>query len=167
MLNTVILIGRLTQDPELRYTPNGVAVAQFTVAVDRPFTDQNGKRETDFIDCLAWRKLGRMPHFSWKLKLAIPMALWFTREVYPIMKEESLVTSSIMKEPRPEQMLTVPWVDILHDAQDGLLALSVRIGLQVLQQMMATEVEQLAGPKGRHDAHRQAVRCGTEPKPVI
>ncbi|MCY0864068.1 MAG: single-stranded DNA-binding protein [Sulfobacillus sp.] len=58
MLNTVILIGRLTQDPELRYTPNGVAVAQFTVAVDRPFTDQNGKRETDFIDCLAWRKLG-------------------------------------------------------------------------------------------------------------
>jgi len=58
MLNTVVLIGRLTQDPELRYTPNGVAVAQFTVAVDRPFTDQNGKRETDFIDCLAWRKLG-------------------------------------------------------------------------------------------------------------
>jgi len=58
MLNTVVLIGRLTQDPELRYTPNGVAVASFTVAVDRPFTDQNGKREADFIDCLAWRKLG-------------------------------------------------------------------------------------------------------------
>jgi single-strand DNA-binding protein len=58
MLNTVVLIGRLTQDPAMRYTPNGVAVASFTVAVDRPFTDQNGQRETDFIDCLAWRKLG-------------------------------------------------------------------------------------------------------------
>ncbi|AEJ41309.1 transposase [Sulfobacillus acidophilus TPY] len=78
------------------------------------------------------------------------------------MKEESLVTSSITKKPRPEQTLTVPWVDILHDAQDGLLALSVRIGLQVLQQMMAAEVEQLAGPLGRHNPHRQAVRHGTE-----
>jgi len=58
MLNTIVLIGRLAQDPEMRYTPNGVAVASFTVAVDRPFTDQNGKREADFIDCLAWRKLG-------------------------------------------------------------------------------------------------------------
>jgi len=106
--------------------------------------------------------LARMPHFSWKLKLAIPMALWFTREVSPIMKEESLVSSSITKKPRPDQTLTVPWVDILRDAQDGLLALSVRIGLQVLQEMMATDVEPWAGSKGRHNAHRQAVRHGTE-----
>lgn len=57
MLNTIVLIGRLAQDPELRYTPQGVPAAQFTVAVDRPFTTQDGKRDADFIDCVAWRKL--------------------------------------------------------------------------------------------------------------
>ncbi len=58
MLNRIILIGRLTRDPELRYTPQGVPVASFTLAVDRPFSNQQGQRETDFIDCVAWRKLG-------------------------------------------------------------------------------------------------------------
>lgn len=58
MLNRIILIGRLTRDPELRYTPQGVPVASFSLAVDRPFTNQSGQRETDFIDCVAWRKLG-------------------------------------------------------------------------------------------------------------
>ncbi|MCY0878138.1 MAG: single-stranded DNA-binding protein [Firmicutes bacterium] len=58
MLNRIVLIGRLTRDPEVRYTPQGVPVASFTLAVDRPFTNQQGQRETDFIDCLAWRKLG-------------------------------------------------------------------------------------------------------------
>jgi single-strand DNA-binding protein len=58
MLNTIILIGRLTRDPELRYTPQGVPVASFSLAVDRPFTNQAGTKETDFIDCIAWRKLG-------------------------------------------------------------------------------------------------------------
>ena len=57
MLNSVILIGRLTRDPELRYTPNGVAVGGFTLAVDRPFTNQQGERETDFIDIVVWRRL--------------------------------------------------------------------------------------------------------------
>lgn len=58
MLNKVILIGRLVRDPELRYTPaEGVAVANFTLAVDRPFTNQRGERETDFIKIVAWRKL--------------------------------------------------------------------------------------------------------------
>lgn len=57
MLNRVILIGRLTRDPELRYTPSGVAVAQFTLAVDRPFTNQQGEREADFIPIVTWRKL--------------------------------------------------------------------------------------------------------------
>jgi single-strand DNA-binding protein len=56
-LNRVILIGRLTRDPELRYTPaNGVAVAGFRLAVDRPFTNQQGEQETDFIDIVVWRK---------------------------------------------------------------------------------------------------------------
>mgnify|MGYP001324564376 CR=1 FL=1 len=57
MLNRVILIGRLTRDPELRYTPSGVAVAQFTLAVDRPFANQSGVREADFIPVVTWRQL--------------------------------------------------------------------------------------------------------------
>ena len=58
MLNTVVLIGRLTRDPELRYTPQGSAVCNFSLAVDRPFTNQAGERETDFVDIVAWRQLG-------------------------------------------------------------------------------------------------------------
>ncbi|ADG83807.1 single-stranded DNA-binding protein [Thermincola potens] len=54
MLNRIILIGRLTKDPELRYTPNGRAVAGFTLAVDRPFKNQQGERETDFINIVVW-----------------------------------------------------------------------------------------------------------------
>ncbi|MFD0621397.1 single-stranded DNA-binding protein [Paenibacillus sp. GCM10027629] len=57
MLNRVILIGRLTRDPELRYTPAGVAVTQFTIAVDRPFSNQGGEREADFIPVVTWRQL--------------------------------------------------------------------------------------------------------------
>ncbi|MEF3305312.1 single-stranded DNA-binding protein [Paenibacillus sp. GYB003] len=57
MLNRVILIGRLTRDPELRYTPSGVAVTQFTIAVDRPFSNQQNQREADFIPIVTWRQL--------------------------------------------------------------------------------------------------------------
>lgn len=57
MYNRIILIGRLTRDPELRYVPSGAPVASFTLAVDRSFRDQQGNRETDFIDVVAWRKL--------------------------------------------------------------------------------------------------------------
>ncbi|WP_163655404.1 single-stranded DNA-binding protein [Listeria sp. PSOL-1] len=56
MMNRVILVGRLTKDPELRYTPSGVAVATFTLAVNRTFTNQQGEREADFINCVVWRK---------------------------------------------------------------------------------------------------------------
>ena len=56
MMNRVVLVGRLTKDPELRYTPNGVAVCTFTLAVNRPFTNQQGERDADFINCVAWRK---------------------------------------------------------------------------------------------------------------
>jgi single-strand DNA-binding protein len=58
MLNQVTLIGRLTRDPELKYTPgNGIPVATFSLAVDRPFTNQDGEKETDFINIVVWRKL--------------------------------------------------------------------------------------------------------------
>jgi single-strand DNA-binding protein len=56
MLNKVILIGRLANDPELKYTPSGVAVCTFRVAVNRPFTNAQGEREADFIDIVAWRQ---------------------------------------------------------------------------------------------------------------
>ncbi|MBQ3054108.1 MAG: single-stranded DNA-binding protein [Clostridia bacterium] len=55
MLNKVILMGRLTRDPELRSTPNGVSVASFTLAVDRDFAKQGEERKTDFINIVAWR----------------------------------------------------------------------------------------------------------------
>lgn len=71
MYNRVILIGRLTRDPELRYTPNGVAVASFTLAVDRNFKGADGNRETDFINIVAWRALGeRCSNYLSKGKLA-------------------------------------------------------------------------------------------------
>jgi len=61
VLNKVVLIGRLVQDPELRYTPSeGVAVANFTIAVDRDFVSQKGERETDFIRIVTWRKLAEI-----------------------------------------------------------------------------------------------------------
>ncbi|WP_407270293.1 single-stranded DNA-binding protein [Radiobacillus sp. PE A8.2] len=56
MMNRVVLVGRLTKDPELRYTPNGVAVATFRLAVNRPFTNQQGENEADFINCIVWRR---------------------------------------------------------------------------------------------------------------
>ena len=55
MLNRIILMGRLTRDPELRKTGNGTAVTSFTLAVDRDYKPQDGERETDFIDVVAWR----------------------------------------------------------------------------------------------------------------
>lgn len=59
MLNHIVIMGRLTQDPELRHTQAGTAVASFTVAVDRDFKDkETGERKTDFIDCVAWRSTG-------------------------------------------------------------------------------------------------------------
>ncbi|HET7657689.1 MAG TPA: single-stranded DNA-binding protein [Bacillales bacterium] len=56
MINRTVLVGRLTRDPELRYTPSGVAVASFTIACDRPFTNQQGEREADFIRCVIWHR---------------------------------------------------------------------------------------------------------------
>ncbi len=59
MLNHIVVMGRLTRDPELRRTGSGIAVTSFSVAVDRDFPNkESGERETDFIDCVAWRNTG-------------------------------------------------------------------------------------------------------------
>lgn len=56
MINNVVLVGRLTKELDLRYTANGTAVASFTTAVNRQFTNQKGERDADFINCVIWRK---------------------------------------------------------------------------------------------------------------
>ncbi|MFC7366327.1 MULTISPECIES: single-stranded DNA-binding protein [Bhargavaea] len=56
MINRVVLVGRLTKDPELKYTQSGIAVTRFTLAVNRPFTNQRGERDADFINVVTWRK---------------------------------------------------------------------------------------------------------------
>lgn len=67
MLNKAILMGRLTRDPEMRRTQSNTAVASFTLAIDRDRKDQNGNKQTDFIDCVAW---GRQAEFvcQWFIK---------------------------------------------------------------------------------------------------
>ncbi|MCL2676993.1 MAG: single-stranded DNA-binding protein [Streptococcaceae bacterium] len=56
MINNVVLVGRLTRDPELRYTPQNIATARFSLAVNRTFKNANGEREADFINCVIWRQ---------------------------------------------------------------------------------------------------------------
>lgn len=79
MLNHITIMGRLTRDPSLRNTQNGAAVASFTLAVDRDFKAESGAKETDFIECVAWRNTaefvnkyftkGRMAVVSGRLQL--------------------------------------------------------------------------------------------------
>ena len=56
MINRVVLVGRMTRDPELRRTPSGAAVASFALAINRNFSSANGERQTDFINCVVWNK---------------------------------------------------------------------------------------------------------------
>ncbi len=72
MLNKAILMGRLTRDPELRHTQSNMAVASFSLAIDRGRKDANGNRQTDFIDCIAW---GRQAEF---------VKQWFTKGMMAI-----------------------------------------------------------------------------------
>ena len=66
MLNHIVIMGRFVRDPELRRTASGVAVTSFTLAVDRDFTGKDSEKETDFIDCVAWRQTGEFvsKHFT-------------------------------------------------------------------------------------------------------
>lgn len=59
-MNKIVLLGRLVREPEVRYTTTGKVVCQFTLAVDRPFTNQDGQREADFINIVVWGKIGEL-----------------------------------------------------------------------------------------------------------
>ena len=59
-MNKVVELGRLTKNPDIKYTPNGKAVAQFTLAVNRPFKNQQGEYDADFIPCVAWGKVAEL-----------------------------------------------------------------------------------------------------------
>lgn len=59
-MNKIVLLGRLVRDPEVRYTTTGKVVCQFTLAVDRPFTNQDGQKEADFINIVVWGKVGEL-----------------------------------------------------------------------------------------------------------
>lgn len=59
-MNHITILGRLTKDPEIRYTPSQKVVAQFTLAVDRPFKAENGQKEADFIPCVVWGKFAEL-----------------------------------------------------------------------------------------------------------
>ena len=59
-MNKIMLLGRLVRDPEVRYTTTGKVVCQFTLAVDRPFTNQDGQREADFINIVVWGKTAEL-----------------------------------------------------------------------------------------------------------
>ena len=71
MLNHIVIMGRLTRDPELRTTQSGVSVTSFTVAVDRDFGGRDGgEKQTDFIDCVAWRQTGEFISKYFRLRTA-------------------------------------------------------------------------------------------------
>ena len=76
MLNRIIIMGRLTRDPELRHTQSGTAVASFSLAVDRDFKNQNGEKETDFIDVVAWRNSAEfVSRYFAKGRMAVVLSL--------------------------------------------------------------------------------------------
>lgn len=79
MINTAVIMGRLTHDPEMRKTPAGVSVARFSVAVERPYS-KDGERQTDFLDVVAWRPGGHFAVccFSWCPSLSPPLCPHYT-----------------------------------------------------------------------------------------
>lgn len=81
MLNKVFLMGRLTRDPELRYTQRGTSVTNFSLAVDRDFKGSDGEKQVDFIDCIAWRKTAEfVSNYFDKGRMAVVVGILQVRE---------------------------------------------------------------------------------------
>ena len=120
MLNHITLMGRLTRDPELRRTGSGVAVASFTIACDRDFTDkQSGEKKTDFIDCVAWRNTGEFisKHFTKGRMIVVDGRLeireWTDREGNKRRSAEILVGSAYFGDSKMSESTpcTIPGVN--------------------------------------------------------
>ena len=78
MINNVVLVGRMTRDAELRYTPSNQAVATFSLAVNRNFKSQNGEREADFINCVIWRQQAENLA-NWAKKIHLERIQWISQ----------------------------------------------------------------------------------------
>ena len=85
MLNKIIIMGRLTRDPELRRTGNGTAVTSFSLAVDRDFKSQSGEKETDFIDVVAWRGTAEFvsKYFTKEVRKYVPTVMMTVVDTIP------------------------------------------------------------------------------------
>lgn len=129
MLNRIDLMGRLVRDPELRRTQNGTAVTSFTLAVERDFKSENGEKETDFIDCVAWRNTaefvanyfakGRMAAVSGRLQLRA----WTDKEGNKRRSAEVLVDNAYFADSKPaadDSAPPAPTYDKITDSDDGL-----------------------------------------------
>lgn len=129
MLNRIDLMGRLVRDPELRRTQNGTAVTSFTLAVERDFKSENGEKETDFIDCVAWRNTaefvanyfakGRMAAVSGRLQLRA----WTDKEGNKRRSAEILVDNAYFADSKPAAEDTAPpapTYDKITDSDDEL-----------------------------------------------
>ena len=104
MLNQIVLMGRLTRDPELRRTGSGVAVASFTLAVDRDFAAQGAEKETDFVDIVAWRNTAEfVSRFFTKGRMAVVTgsrsATGQTKRAISVARQRSLQTMSTSATP--------------------------------------------------------------------
>ena len=111
MLNHIVMMGRLTRDPELRHTQAGTAVASFTLAVDRDFKDkETGERKTDFIDCVAWRSTGEfVDKYFAKGRMAVvegrlQLRDWTDKEGNKRRSAEVLVSSVYFGDSKPKEV---------------------------------------------------------------
>lgn len=106
MLNKVILMGRITADPELKQTPNGVSVTSFSLAVERSYSGKDGERQTDFLNCVAWRGTAEF------------IARYFTKGKMMAV-EGSLQTRSYTDKNQNKRVATEVMVDQAHFAGDS------------------------------------------------
>lgn len=123
MINSVALNGRLTRDVDLRYTTSGIAVGQFTVAVDRRFKSKSGNRETDFISCQIWRKSAEnLANYAHKGSLIgiegrIQTRTYDNKQGQKIYVTEVIVENFSLLEPKPAQQTDNARVSSNRDTQ--------------------------------------------------
>ena len=110
MLNNISLMGRLTREPELRYTQSGTAVCSFALAVERDFAGQGSKRETDFIDIVAWGRTGEFAekHFAKGQLVALTGRLqirdWTDKDGHKRRSAEVVASNLYFAEPKRERI---------------------------------------------------------------